>query len=178
MQLLKDLKMGITTLRKERKMKELPIRKLTFIINNGFEDSDFRSKFPNALLVTSSQSLGEIAETVFTATIDSKIFLHHPIALKRPSMQAALCSFLVEALQTKEIQLIIETHSDHMLDRARIEIAQGNIKPEDVIILYFEKKNKKIIMHQIEIDKLGNILNAPSSYREFQLKEQMDLLTA
>ena len=70
-------------------------------------------------------------------------------------------------------QLIIETHSDNLLDRVRMEVRDRTtrLKPEDVSILFFERGDLDVRIHSLRIDEEGNILNAPPSYRRFFMEE-------
>ena len=70
-------------------------------------------------------------------------------------------------------QLIIETHSDYIIDRVRMDVRDGTtgLKPEDVSILYFEPGDVAVKIHSIRIDKAGNVLDAPKSYGNFFMDE-------
>ena len=74
-------------------------------------------------------------------------------------------------------QFVIETHSDYIVDRIRQEVAAGKLATESVQILYFEKEGIETTVHQLTIDESGNIIGAPPSYREFFLREEINLLT-
>jgi len=50
------------------------------------------------------------------------------------------------------------------------------ISPNDVEILYFEKTAKDVNIHELTIDKDGNIQNAPINYRRFFLDEERRIL--
>ena len=63
-----------------------------------------------------------------------------------------------------------------MIDRARIEIRKGTISPEDVSLIYLEPKGRVVNVHNIGFDKMGNMVGAPTGYREFFLKETDRLL--
>ena len=58
-----------------------------------------------------------------------------------------------------------------MIDRARIEIRKGTIRPEDVSLIYFEPKGNIVKIHNISFDKMANMIGVPSHYGEFFLKE-------
>jgi predicted ATPase len=73
--------------------------------------------------------------------------------------------------------LLIETHSDYLLDRIRQEIAKGVISHEDVLILFFHKPQQETVIHPITLDALGNIQDAPPEYRSFFLQEELNLLS-
>ena len=98
--------------------------------------------------------------------------LQQPEVHLHPSAQAALGSLFCR-VASPDRQLIVETHSDHLLDRVRMEVRDGesNLKPEDVSILYFERGDLDVNIHSIRIDEMGNILGAPDGYRRFFLEE-------
>ncbi len=89
-----------------------------------------------------------------------------------PSAQAALGSLFCE-VAARGHQLIVETHSDYILDRIRMDIrdCKSDLKPEDVSILFFERQGLGVNIHSIRLDQEGNILNAPPSYGNFFINE-------
>ena len=102
------------------------------------------------------------------------IFLiQQPEVHLHPSAQAALGSLLCKIAGRNGRRLIIETHSDHILDRVRMDIRDGvsDLNPEDVSILFFEREDLAVKIHSLEIDKQGNILGAPETYRRFFMGE-------
>ena len=102
----------------------------------------------------------------------SMFLLQQPEVHLHPSAQAALGSLFCQ-IATSRRQLVVETHSDHLLDRVRMEIRDGQsrLKPDDVSILFFERGNLDVRIHSLQLDKKGNILGAPVSYRRFFMEE-------
>ena len=98
--------------------------------------------------------------------------LQQPEVHLHPSAQAALGSLFCQ-IASRERQIVVETHSDHLLDRVRMDIRDraGALKPEDVSILFFERDNLDVHIHSLGIDGEGNVLNAPDSYRNFFMEE-------
>ena len=98
--------------------------------------------------------------------------LQQPEIHLHPSAQAALGSFFCEVASLKH-QLIVETHSDHILDRVRMDIRDKvfPIKPQDVSILYFERGGLDVSIYSLRLDQEGNVLDAPDSYRSFFMTE-------
>ena len=45
------------------------------------------------------------------------------------------------------------------------------LKPDDVSILFFERRDLQVIIHSLRIDEAGNIVDAPRGYRRFFLEE-------
>ena len=74
-------------------------------------------------------------------------------------------------------RFIVETHSDYMIDRIRIEIMNGNIKPNDVALNYLEaNRSGKVTVNNIRFDEDANLVNVPNGYRKFFLDESDNLL--
>lgn len=128
----------------------LPI--LIQIINSGSNQKGQRSSLSN-----------------FTLIQQPEVHLH-------PRAQAELSSLLAELAKQGNQSFIVETHSDYMIDRARIEIRKGNIKPEDVSLIYFEPKGNIVKVHNIGFDEMANLINVPVHYRKFFLKETNRLM--
>lgn len=119
-----------------------------------------------------SQVLPIVTELLQTETPTRMTLLQQPEVHLHPSAQAALGSLFCE-IAGQGRQLVIETHSDHLMDRVRVDVRDGktNLKPEDVSILFFERKDLSVQIHSIQLDKEGNVLNAPDSYGRFFMEE-------
>ena len=104
--------------------------------------------------------------------------LQQPEVHLHPRAQAELSSLLATAAsQSRGGQsFIVETHSDYMIDRARIEIMKGNIRPEDVSLIYLEPKGNVVKVHNISFDKMGNMEGVPQHYGEFFMTEYRQLM--
>lgn len=123
-----------------------------------------------------SQALPVIVQSVLS---DKRglLLLQQPEVHLHPRAQAALGSFFARLVTNDRKHLVIETHSDYLLDRVRLEVAQGRLSPDDVLILFFDKAGIETSIHQITLDKHGNVLGAPSSYRQFFLEEDENLFS-
>ena len=104
--------------------------------------------------------------------------LQQPEVHLHPKAQAELSSLLAKTAHRGRggQSFIVETHSDYMIDRARIEIRKGNIRPEDVSLIYLEPKGRVVKVHNISFDEMGNMEGVPQHYGEFFLKETNQLM--
>lgn len=102
----------------------------------------------------------------------SVFLVQQPEVHLHPSAQAALGSLFCR-IAAHNRQLIVETHSDHLLDRVRMDVRDNKtpLQPKDVSILYFERLNLDVRIHSLRIDQNGNIVGAPPGYRRFFLEE-------
>ena len=98
--------------------------------------------------------------------------LQQPEVHLHPSAQAALGSLFCSLAGPKR-QLIIETHSNYILDRVRMDIRdkKTDLKPEDVSILFFEAGELDVTIHSLRLDAHGNVLDAPPGYGQFFMDE-------
>lgn len=122
-----------------------------------------------------SQALPVIVQSVLS-NAPRLMLMQQPEVHLHPKAQAALGTFFSDLVQNRKKHLVIETHSDFIIDRIRQEVASGKISPDNIVILYFGKNKIETKIHPIRIDSNGNLLNVPSSYREFFLEEEMRLL--
>ena len=111
-----------------------------------------------------------------TSELSDYFLLQQPEIHLHPRAQAELSSLLSKLANQGNQSFIIETHSDYMIDRARIEIRNGNIKPEDVSLVYFEPKGNIVKVHNISFDEMANMIGVPSHYGKFFLKETNRLM--
>ncbi len=123
-----------------------------------------------------SQSLPIVIDSI-VAPNNEMLLIQQPEVHLHPKAQAALGSFFVGLATNSSKQFVIETHSDYLVDRVRIAVAEGKISESEVSLLYLERNGLDINVHQLELDSLGNITNAPATYREFFLKEEMNLMS-
>ena len=136
---------------------------------------DGRRKGPHRNLIDVGHGVSQILPVItelLRPDAPPLFLLQQPEVHLHPSAQAALATFFCQ-VASREHQLIVETHSDHILDRVRMEVRDGRtpLKPEDVSILYFERGDLDVNIHSIRIDQLGNILDAPKGYRRFFMEE-------
>ena len=118
-----------------------------------------------------SQALPVITE-LLRRDAPPMFLLQQPEVHLHPSAQAALGSLFCQVAKPNR-RLVVETHSDHLLNRVRMDVRDGtaNLRPEDVSILFFERGDLDVNIHSLGIDGEGNIVGAPDSYRRFFLEE-------
>ena len=102
----------------------------------------------------------------------SMFLLQQPEVHLHPTAQAALGSLFCQ-IAGWDRQILVETHSDYILDRVRMDVRdkKTNLKPEDVSILYLEPDGLDVKIHSLELDDNGNIVKAPPGYGQFFMDE-------
>jgi hypothetical protein len=107
----------------------------------------------------------------------STFLLQQPEVHLHPRAQAELGSFFAALAKQQQKRFIVETHSDYMVDRIRIDVRDGkHLKPGDAAILYFERTGGAAQIHTMEFDDFGNLVGVPPGYRQFFLEEERRML--
>lgn len=134
---------------------------------------------PKANMIDVGYGVNQVLPILVRLLADPRttIFLmQQPEVHLHPKGQAELSSLLINLLKRQRRNFVIETHSDYMVDRARIEIMKKRIVPEDVSLIYLEPAGNHVTVHNITFDEQANLIDAPASYRDFFLKESDKLL--
>ena len=118
-----------------------------------------------------SQALPILTE-LLTGHVRAQFLIQQPEVHLHPSAQASLGSLFCTVAANGR-QLIVETHSDHLIDRVRMDVRDDatDLKPDDVSLLFFERDGLDVRIHSLGFDEMGNVLNAPPGYRRFFLEE-------
>ncbi len=144
-------------------------------INDPFQLQIKIRKGPQANIMDVGYGVNQILPILVEIMHSEKttFMLQQPEVHLHPRGQAEFSTFLAKSVAKKKHSFLIETHSDYIIDRVRISVRDKIIKPEDVSILYFEPEEKggTVTIHNIKVDKQGNIKNSPPGYRDFFMRE-------
>ena len=105
-----------------------------------------------------SQVIPIIADIAWHVASDTPgtLLIQQPEVHLHPHAQAEFGSFIAECVANSPTSLIVETHSDYLIDRVRMDVRDERIRGSDVVILYFEQAKGGVKIHPIEIDAAGN----------------------
>lgn len=92
-----------------------------------------------------------------------------------PKIQATFGNYLANQIKRTQKQYIIETHSEYLLNRIRLLLVTGELKPEDVRVLYFENDGVKSTVHDVEFATDGQVKGAPDSFFDTYGIDVMDI---
>lgn len=94
----------------------------------------------------------------------SIILLEQPEIHLHPSVQADLADVLIDVVKYRNVQIIVESHSEHLLRRLQRRIAEEAI-PSDMVNLYFcRMDNGTSKIENLELDEYGSIRNWPPNF--------------
>ena len=124
-----------------------------------------------------SQLLPIIA-AVLRSSGESPLLIEQPEIHLHPNLQADLADLFVDLVDRKKRQIIVETHSEHLLLRLRTHIANGLISPDDVSILFVEKQNGVSTTRRLDLKYDGHFDDWPKGFLDQTYRESLSFALA
>jgi predicted ATPase len=81
-----------------------------------------------------------------------------------PSAQSLLGDYFWKNVTDDNKRYIIETHSEYLLNKLRVLVAKGDLKPDDLAVYYLRKPAHKSECHRVTFTKDGKIEGAPRDF--------------
>lgn len=100
----------------------------------------------------------------------SSVWMEQPEIHLHPRVQAELADVFISAIRAyeqgrpRQVQLIIETHSEHFLNRLQRRIAERILEPEEVAIYFARAGGDGAELEELEVNAYGDILNWPEHF--------------
>jgi predicted ATPase len=101
---------------------------------------------------------------------NSTVWMEQPEIHLHPQVQAQLADVLISAVQASEkgklrnTQLIVESHSEHFLNRLQRRIAEEKINPTDVAIYFARRVGRETTLELLKLNEYGDIENWPEDF--------------
>lgn len=92
------------------------------------------------------------------------VVLEQPELHLHPSAQAALGDVLLQATRIRGIQILLESHSEHLLLRLQRRIAEEKASANDIALYFCRIHDGDSIAARLELDEYGTIANWPEQF--------------
>ena len=102
----------------------------------------------------------------------SIVLLEQPEIHLHPSVQSSLADLILTVAKTRQLQVIVESHSEHLLRRFQRRVAEDTVDSKDVR-LYFASMSAAgtAQLHDLELNQWGEIMNWPENFFGNELAE-------
>jgi len=104
---------------------------------------------------------------LLSAPAGSIILLEQPWLHLHPNAQAALADLMLHAAETRDLQLIVESHSEHIVRRMQRRIAEASpafAKPDNIKMYYCQPSEGGATIDAVDVDRFGQISNWPEKF--------------
>ena len=94
----------------------------------------------------------------------STVILEQPDIHLHPSAQAGLADVLIDVWEKRKVQIILESHSEHLLRRLRLRVAEEEISEKKVGLFFCTTADRGSDLTTLQLDSFGNIANWPAGF--------------
>jgi predicted ATPase len=123
-----------------------------------------------------SQVLPILVQTLLAPPGGFLIFEQPELHLQ-PAVQSGLADFLLSGVLAGK-QILVETHSDHFINRVRRRVAEGRIAdPDEVVQIYFvERRKGKARYDPVSLASSGAFAKWPAGFMDHGVNEAREIL--
>lgn len=94
----------------------------------------------------------------------STVLLEQPEIHLHPLAQAELADVIINAAVHRNIQVVLESHSEHLLLRLQRRVAEQELKSEDLHLYFCDNSDATSQIQELGIDMFGTIDNWPRNF--------------
>lgn len=94
----------------------------------------------------------------------SIILLEQPEIHLHPSVQSGLADVFIDAALNRGVQIVVESHSEHLLRRLQRRVADQTITPDKTALYFCEATDEGSRLTSLDVDLFGGIKNWPKDF--------------
>lgn len=94
----------------------------------------------------------------------STVILEQPEIHLHPAVQAGLADVFIDAIKRRKLQIVLESHSEHLLQRLQRRIAEEIIDEQDIKLYFTAIAEGRSTLTPLALDEYGNISNWPAGF--------------
>lgn len=112
------------------------------------------------------------------------VILEQPEIHLHPAVQSGLADIIIETAIARGVQVIIESHSEHLLNRLQRRLAERNLnrglvlEVQDVALYFCDQVEGESLIAALELDEVGNILNYPKDFFGNPMEDAVAMIDA
>lgn len=142
---------------------------------------------PSVMLTDVGFGVSQILPVLVLLAVASEgdtIVLQQPEIHLHPAVQSGLADIILETALVRNVQIILESHSEHLLSRLQRRIAETKlpknveVKAKDVALYFCSYGSQSSHIEELKIDDLGNIRNWPTDFFGNPMEDSVAMLQA
>lgn len=118
-------------------------------------------------LVDMGYGLGQFLPVLvlcYYAPEGSTLILEQPGIHLHPKVQSQLADLLIEVVNERNLQILVESHSEHLLNRLQRRIAEEMISVDETALYFCRNDEGVSTIERLKMDEFGNIANWPENF--------------
>jgi predicted ATPase len=94
----------------------------------------------------------------------STILLEQPEIHLHPMVQRGLADVFIDVARKRKVQIIVESHSEHMLRRLQRRVAEGVVSKDEAALYFCSARNGASELDDLHLNLFGDIENWPDDF--------------
>ena len=94
----------------------------------------------------------------------STVLMEQPEIHLHPSVQSDLADIMLNVAKNRNVQIIVESHSEHLMRRLQRRVAEEEASVEDVKLYFVSTSGRSAQASDLELNMFGEIENWPENF--------------
>ena len=94
----------------------------------------------------------------------STVLMEQPEIHLHPAVQSGLADVMLNVAKARDVQIIVESHSEHLMRRLQRRVAEEKASPDDVKLYFVSTSGGKAHASDLSLNKWGEIENWPENF--------------
>jgi len=132
------------------------------------------SKSPYALLTDVGFGVSQVLPALvllYYVPEGSTVIMEQPEIHLHPSVQSGLADVILTVAKSRNLQVIVESHSEHLLRRFQRRVAEEEFSSDELKMYFCNTVKGKSKLQDLDLDLFGEILNWPKNFFGDEMKE-------
>lgn len=92
------------------------------------------------------------------------VIVEEPESHLHPLAQSKLAELLAAVSAERNVQFIVETHSEHLFRRLQTLMAKQKVQPQQAALYFVERDGQAAKLRELKLDDLGRVANWPEKF--------------
>ena len=94
----------------------------------------------------------------------STVLMEQPEIHLHPAVQSGLADVMLNVAEVRNVQIIVESHSEHLMRRLQRRVAEQKASPEDVKLCFVSSQRGQAHISDLVLNEWGEIENWPENF--------------
>ena len=94
----------------------------------------------------------------------STVLMEQPEIHLHPAVQSGLADVLLSVASVRNVQILVESHSEHLMRRLQRRVAEGQVSSDDVKLYFVSSQRGQAQVSDLQLNEWGEIENWPEKF--------------